>query len=324
MSRLKAFLCARRIRASRVRASRKHRQDRLKERDLNGSEWSGRTIRIVRDLYEQLASAPSLEPSEKTDALFSRLVEQCTQADAGTAADVLSDPEVVRLRPRLIELCSAGEYLLERSWARAAVQAKNPRAELARFPYHANYERLTQLEVHALLGAAERAGDHERSRVRRVLFVGSGPLPLTSILLAEVYGMKVDNVDSDPEAHRLGAKLARAAGLAVELSFRLCDAAEVEDLGSYDVVFLAALAGLDEAEKRSIIEQLRQRMQPEALLVIRTAHQMKSLLYPRVEPEDLDGFEPQIVVQPLNEVINSVIVARKPAEAGDVGRVEVR
>lgn len=290
---------------------------------MSGTEESGRTIRLVRDLYEQLAAAQSLEPSKRTDSLFSRLVEQCTQADAGTAAAVLAEPEVVRLRPRLIELCSAGEYLLERSWARAAVAAENPRAELARFPYHANYERLTQLEVHALLGAVERAGkEYEERRVRRVLFIGSGPLPLTSVLLAEVYGMKVDNVDSDPEAHGLGAELARAAGLSEELSFRLCDAAELEDLSGYDAVFLAALVGLDEAGKQSIIERLRRRMRPGALLVIRTAHQMKSLLYPKVEPEDLSGFEPQIVVQPLNEVINSVIVARKPVEAEDVSREE--
>lgn len=311
MSRLKASLCK----------LRKRRSDHLKESHLNRNAKSARTSRIVRDLYEQLASAPSLEPSEATNALFSRLVEQCTETDAGTAADVLGDPEVSRLRPRLIELCSEGEYLLERSWARAAVEAANPRAELARFPYHANYERLTQLEVHALLGAVERAGEvHEERRVRRALFVGSGPLPLTSFLLADLYGMKVDNVDSDPEAHGLGTELARATGLSDELSFRLCDAAEVEDLGDYDVVFLAALVGLDEEEKQSIIERLRRRMRPGALLVIRTAHRMKSLLYPKVEPEDLGGFEPQIVVQPLNEVINSVIVARKPAEG--VGREE--
>ena len=100
MNRLKALLCARHI-----RASRKSRQGHLKECHFNGNDESGRTSRLVRDLYEKLASTPSLEPSERTNALFSRLVEQCTQADARTAAGVLADPEVARLRPRLIKLC---------------------------------------------------------------------------------------------------------------------------------------------------------------------------------------------------------------------------
>lgn len=287
------------------------------------------TSKLIQSLYQELAAAPSLEPSEKINSVFSRLVEQCTVTDEGVAAAVLGDPEVSRIRPHLIELCSEGEYRLERYWAGRVAGAADPRRELAGFPYYANYERLTQLEAHALLGAIGREEPAPGGlAVQRVLFVGSGPLPLSSIMLAGEYGMMVDNVDSDPEACRLGDELVRGLGLPERLSFTCRDAAQPTDLSSYDAVFLAALVGLEEPEKRKIINRLSERMRPGALLVIRTAHQMRALLYPRVDPGDLPGFEPQIVVQPLNEVVNSVIVAEKSAQqaqqstSGRIGREE--
>ncbi|MCL7042683.1 hypothetical protein MKW94_005119, partial [Papaver nudicaule] len=52
-------------------------------------------------------------------------------------------------------------------------------------------------------------------------------------------------------------------------------------------------------------------MAPGALLMLRSAHGARGFLYPIVEPSDLPGFEVLAIFHPMDEVINSVIVARK-------------
>ena len=51
-------------------------------------------------------------------------------------------------------------------------------------------------------------------------------------------------------------------------------------------------------------------MSPGAVLLARSARGMRSLLYPAIEPAAFDGFELQAVVHPVDEVVNSVVLAR--------------
>jgi nicotianamine synthase len=86
-------------------------------------------------------------------------------------------------------------------------------------------------------------------------------------------------------------------------------------MASYDVVFLAALVGMATEEKARVVEHLGRHMAPGAALVVRSAHGTRGFLYPVVDPEGIrhGGFEVLAVHHPAGEVINSVIIARKPA-----------
>jgi hypothetical protein len=95
----------------------------------------------------------------------------------------------------------------------------------------------------------------------------------------------------------------------VPLTFRRADVTDV-DLGGYDVVILAALVGASGPEKRAVLGHLAASMSPGAVLLARSARGMRSLLYPAIEPAALDGFELQAVVHPVDEVVNSVVLAR--------------
>jgi len=268
---------------------------------------ANRTIhRTLHRLYAGLAAAPTLAPGPDVDALFEELVHLVRHCPGERAEEVLADPRVRALQPHLHRLCADGEYELERAWSARIAASADPWAELARFPYHENYRRLTHLEYHALRGL-------EPGPPRRLAFLGSGPLPLTSILLAAEFGLAVDNVDVDAEAAALGGRLARALGLD-GLRFHHADVRHFHALADHDVVVLAALAGLDRETKRHLLRHLRTDMAPGALLLVRTSHRLRCLLYPAVEVDDLVGFTPEIVVQPFNEVINSVIVARRSTD----------
>ena len=256
----------------------------------------------VRALHAALAACPDLTPGPRTDDLFGRLVTLAVDPSAAREADaVLGDPAVASLLPELRRLCADGEFELERHWAQRIVAAPDPEAELARFPYHQNYVDLTRLEHHAVSGLVPH-------RIRRVLFVGSGPLPLTSMLLADTYGCAVDNLDHAPEAVALSTALTRRLGR-TGLRFDVGDVLDRHDL-DHDLVYLAALAGLDPDAKLALLSHLARTLAPGTLVLARSAHSLRGLLYPVLDPHDLPGMDTLSVVHPFTDVVNSVLVAR--------------
>ncbi|KAF8088982.1 hypothetical protein N665_0522s0011 [Sinapis alba] len=85
-----------------------------------------------------------------------------------------------------------------------------------------------------------------------------------------------------------------------------------EVLREYDVVFLAALVGLDKEAKVKEIEHLEKHMAHGALLMLRSGHGLRAFLYHMVDPCDLKGFEVLTIYHPTtSEVVNSVVIARK-------------
>lgn len=257
----------------------------------------------VRALHDALVACTDLAPGPRTNDLFGRLVALAVDPVAAREAEaVLADPAVATLLPGLRQLCADGEFALECHWARRVVAADDPAAELARFPYHRNYVDLTRLEHHAVSGLVPH-------RIGRVLFVGSGPLPLTSMLLAGQYGCEVDNLDREAEAVTLSSALTDALGR-TGLRFDVGDVLDHDDLGGYDLVYLAALAGLEPDAKLGLLEHLARRLTPGTLVLARSAHSLRGLLYPVLDPHDLPGMDTLSVVHPFTDVVNSVVVAR--------------
>ena len=91
-------------------------------------------------------------------------------------------------------------------------------------------------------------------------------------------------------------------------------------------VFLAALVGMAAEEKARVVEHLGKHMAPGAALVVRSAHGARGFLYPVVDPEEIrrGGFDVLAVHHPEGEVINSVIIARKPVPVVDAHAVAGR
>lgn len=255
----------------------------------------------VSGVYRELAACDDLRPGPGVDELFGRLVRLVLTAPAETVPAVLNDVEIQQLAPRLRALCARGEGELELAWADRIVAGRQPREELARFPYAANYRQLSRMEIGVLASALP-------PRVRSLAFVGSGPLPLSSFHLADGLDVHVDNLDRDPAALRAGERVAAALGYDA-LCFREADVLDA-DLSGYDVVVLAALVGDTFEAKRRVLAHLAATMRPGALLLARSARGLRTLLYPPIDRTALDGFEPLTEVHPVNDVINSAILAR--------------
>jgi len=273
---------------------------------------AGLCDRIIR-LHEDLSRLDSLAPAPEVNALFQELVRVCVRADRRAAPPILADARIRRLRPGLLRLCSQGESLLEQAWARGVLAAADPWAELGRFTYLENYRQLSRLEVHALAAAG-----HVPRPGGRVCFLGGGPLPLSALLMHRELGADVDVVDNQPEAadlaRRLLNRLAPAAGLRVAQADATCAEDMAQALAGCDVVVVAALVGHNRGQKRAVLRAVGRALEPGAHLVVRSAHGLRSLLYAAVEPGDVAeaaGCMPQVLVHPLGDVVNSVLVARR-------------
>ncbi|ANY06316.1 nicotianamine synthase family protein [Pseudonocardia sp. HH130630-07] len=263
-----------------------------------GADAENRTAQRLVAL-RALLERTDLRPGAEVDAAFSELVRLCCHPPAGCTGGVLA--RVAAHSAGLRALSSAGEGHMERHWARRIATAADPAAELDRFPYLGNYHDLVRLELAALAAVG-------RPVPRRAVVLGSGPLPLTGLVLAARHGVDVVHVDRDPEAARAGAAVATALGIGART---VCtDVADVgpDVLAGADLVLLGALVGTDAAAKDRITSRIAAAA-PEATQLVRTAAGLRTLLYPEVTAADLTGLDVLLEVHPRTDVVNSVLVA---------------
>ncbi|KAF7037439.1 hypothetical protein CFC21_112807 [Triticum aestivum] len=267
-------------------------------------------VEKITGLHAAIAKLPSLNPSPDVDALFTELVTACVPP---SPVDVTKlGPGAQEMREGLIRLCSEAEGKLEAHYSDMLAAFDNPLDHLGMFPYYSNYINLSKLE-YELLARYVPGG----IAPARVAFIGSGPLPFSSFVLAARHlpDTMFDNYDLCGAANDRASKLFRAdTDVGARMSFHTADVADLAgELAKYDVVFLAALVGMAAEDKAKVIAHLGAHMADGAALVVRSAHGARGFLYPIVDPQDitLGGFEVLAVCHPDDDVVNSVIIAQK-------------
>ncbi|RAR02611.1 nicotianamine synthase [Stemphylium lycopersici] len=303
----------------------------------------------IRDIYTTLNELSSLAPSDPVNTLLTRLVNLCVvpySAEFTTCFFQIAGVEALcaKLRP----LCSEAEGELEKYWAeRMLAELANkstnkkdntsqiePSDILQTFPYHQNYIDLSRLEASAISAFLPDPS----TPPTRIAFLGSGPLPLTSLCFLSQYPTAhIHNIDRDATALRLSAALCGKLGFEKRMSFTCEDVTadsevavqgegEEKEEGETEsssetspswtqsqVVFLAALVGTDTHSKIAILASLAAKLRPGCLVVARSAQGVRSVLYPILQlSEDLQaiGLEVLAEVHPWTKVVNSVVVLR--------------
>ncbi|MBB4931563.1 nicotianamine synthase [Lipingzhangella halophila] len=265
----------------------------------------------LTELDDQL-NATDLRPSPEVNEAFGRLVEMCTVVDDELTDRVLNDPVASSLVPSLRSLSARGESALEHEWARRIIAADDPWAELRKFPYLDNYRRLVRFELAGLTAVGTPPPES-------AVILGAGPLPLTGLELARRHGIGVTNVDNDAEACELANGVSRALGIGERAATLHGDArapALLPQVADAGVVLLAALVGADSTAKRGVSRSLSGIMHRDSLLLTRSAHRLRTALYPPVSPDDLSGFRTLLEMHPCDDVVNSVLVSRPEPAAG--------
>jgi nicotianamine synthase len=249
---------------------------------------------------------------------------------------------VQAILPSLRNMCAEAECCLEAHWTRYIISGDHNALETLKrmeaFPYYGNYVELTKMELCAICSVGT-------SLPTKVAFIGSGPLPLTSLCLltalkdlssflasgeplrvpflgtTQERNVSILNIDRDEEAINASSALSSKLGAQAQgMHFMQANADSAGyDLTGFDVVYLAALVGDCQSEKENLLVNVARRMRTGALIVVRTSWGLRTVLYPEVDlaTERLAPWlEICTIVHPYGSVVNSVIVARVKSHPG--------
>lgn len=261
----------------------------------------------------------SLDPSPDINETLSELVsllqgsfrnlqlvnDACFADVARKVCDDIDENKSLRDRANAIRsIAIRSETRLELYWAyhlarsTAPINPALPTIEKIRegsgaFPYVENYIRMVQTEakvIRAYLRQSFRA-EYIRTRPIRVAFCGSGPLPLTGILLSVCLKANVILIDKDQESVDLSQKLIKnweerdiipigmvnvmcADGGHLIFTRNVCRHSRQEGLHpklvECDVLFVAAL--IPNQTKEEIARNIAEMRNDGPLVVMRTAH----------------------------------------------------
>lgn len=249
-----------------------------RNRDLHPGGAFARTVLEVREAISEIKSG-------KTE------IDECFLADQ--TRDISAEFRALQ---------SKAEYLLELEWAGIIIESENPWDTLRAYPYYPAYLSLVGAE-HAAV--SECAG----GTYAEACFAGSGPFPISAIVLAHVYGIRCECVDRDASAVALSRSLIRSLGLQDLIHVTHADLADPREPISKPV-FLAALAGGNANEKHQLLGILKRRMTAGTVLCARNAVGLGSLLYYPLSREELLPFTVEGFFEPPAPAVNSFFVAR--------------
>lgn len=264
----------------------------------------------ISTLTQDIFNLRSLEPSPDANRAFSSLVQYIVENSNTSAIEaerIISESLNSRTHEKLIEICSQGEAELEKYWA---FKILNGDYTLNDFPYYQNYLELTKREA-ALIEQFD-----SNWKDKKMVFIGGGAIPMTSIMLAQLYGIKSKVVDIDPMAVGMARDIIMHLGLSHLIEVELGSGETYNDYQGNNIVFIAALAGLNETTKTSIFVNIAKQISQKQLVITRSSWGLRQLLYRPVSIELLNsiGFELLHQYHPTDEVINSVLIFKKRYE----------
>lgn len=224
-----------------------------------------RLVDLVCAATRLVLGARDLSPANRplSTGLRDLVAALCGHPPEADEARVLADPRVTGPASRMLEALARAEGALERHHARRYLRARG-RPDIGDFPYHDGYLELCRAEA-ALLAA--------RGWPRRLTLVGSGPLPISAVLVAGLLGSRVTCIERDPAAAALGAGVIARLGLRSRIATHVGDGAR-HDYRGEEAVLLAALA----EPRRPILTRLRECGVP--LVAARSVEGLNALLYP--------------------------------------------
>lgn len=119
----------------------------------------------------------------------------------------------------------------------------------------------------------------------RILFIGSGPLPISAYHLHLQTNLPIDCLDQNPAAIELSSKAIERLGLQAALRI-INGEGERFQVREYDLIVIALLA----KPKRRILRNLRRHASPDCRILCRTSSGLRTLLYEPTPDSALGGF----------------------------------
>ncbi len=241
-------------------------------------------IEQITAVHSGLSHAKSIKPTPVINAHFSSLVDIVQNSDSFISNKILNNPKIKKIIKELRSISARGEYELERAWANVLVHSKNIWKDIDSCIAH--------------------------DKKHRVLFIGSGPLPLSSIYMAKKYNLMIDNVEIDSHAYSVSRKIIYKLKLDSHINSIHSDILDIKDFSKYNLIFVAALAGTDEKEKKSVIRHIKRYSTKGTHIILRSVVDLGNLLYPKITQTHLKGLQLIKYGDTHHGVINNIIITK--------------
>lgn len=250
----------------------------------------------LQKLLDQAKKLTPYQPNEEVNQFFSDLYVMSTNSNDDLNPQLLESLELKQLH----KICSEAEYQMELYRANHLLKAENTASELEKFPYRNNYLDLTKLEYYAISSQLEKC--------EKVLFVGSGPLPLTAIILAQKYGVHCILVDRDEKAIAISEKIVKKLWLQSQIEILHSDFLNFLSKERFDGAILASLLFEGNQHDELILEHLSKQINFD-IAVMRSAEGKRQLLYQHVSTELIKKYlNLQVSIHPHNHIVNSLLL----------------
>lgn len=170
-------------------------------------------------------------------------------------------------------------------------------SSLKEFLYWKCYESLVEIEEKGLKKITN-------ALPRSMVFVGAGPLPLTALLWHSVTKGEVVCLDYNPEVVKQSTELIKRLGKEDNIKIFEADGC-VFDYQGMDFIMIASLV----PNKIDIIKQISL-TSANAIIGIRSAEDLHTLLYEPVKEEELKGLQFLSQTKATKETINCTVFVK--------------
>lgn len=184
---------------------------------------------------------------------------------------------------------------LETEKALELLESDDPWKALESFYFYQRYEKLIRNE----------ATLSQLYSLENMVFIGGGPLPLTLIMINQLFGLNCTSIELSPEIANISIRVLEKLGLNSEINVVCGDETELKNIGC-DLVMIAALA----EPKKRVFHNVKKFIRPNTKVVYRTYTGMRAILYAPVVEEDLEGFVTLDSVLPAGKVNNTSVLIK--------------
>lgn len=261
-------------------------------------------IAFIREANELLQKEVDLSPVNRlVTNMISRLSLQLRTSYLPEEVEAVLNNEYIRSNQRkLQDKLSEAEFLAELSDSRHMHESEGTVMDIVtRLPNWNIYKALVTGELSTLRRFIREDRQTEKSPI---VFVGSGPMPLSAIILHLFGEVNVICLEMNAAAYEASRSLLEYLGLGTKVTVVLANGSEF-DYCPYSQIFVASLV----RNKLAVLEQIS-RTSPDPVVAVRTAEGMKQIMYESIDESQLNKQGWRIVGKTCpdeNLVINSTL-----------------
>ncbi|MBD2867083.1 nicotianamine synthase family protein [Paenibacillus arenilitoris] len=267
-------------------------------------------IAFIREANELLGQQLDLSPANQlVTSIVNRLSLRLRSRYLPEEIEAVLSNEYIRGNQRSLQhRLSEAEFLVELSDSRRLCHSEDAGlAIVTRLPNWKVYMALVREELSIL---RRFIGQDDQPAKSPIVFVGSGPLPLSPIILHLFGDVEVICLEIDSAAYEASCALLERMGLSANITV-LVENGSAFDYSAYSRIFVASLV----RNKPAVLERIR-RTSPNPLIAVRTAEGMRQIMYEAVDESQLNmqGWRIAARTRPdENLIINSTLFLDRDA-----------